>query len=40
MEFGGFDAAEAENDADTVGFFLLTEEDDDAVRVDVLAEVH
>ncbi len=38
VEFGGFEAEEAEDDAHAVDFAFLAEEDDDFVGVDGLAE--
>lgn len=40
MKFGCFDAEETEDDADSVGYLFLAEEDYGVVCVDVLAEVH
>ena len=39
VELGGFDAEETEDDADAVGFFLLAEENDDAVFEDFFAQI-
>lgn len=38
VELGGFEAEEAEDDADAVDFAFLAEEDDDFVGVDAFAE--
>ena len=39
MEFGCFDTEETEDDADSVSYLFLAEENYGVVRVDVLAEV-
>lgn len=39
VELGRFESAQAENDTHPMGFFLLAEEDDNSVRINVFAEI-